>query len=183
MLSFLPRSRRGTACRARVSIHLDVLSSRRDLLFIVLACPTTLPGRSTPCPPHTAPRTRMLGWGAACCAPTCHSVSTTRDLHFAVGASRRVSCVAPHLQPPVKSLRPFTIAPSPTPRRMSVAPNQRRFTLRTCRRQGRRAARHNLAQAGRPGNRRDAPNSEILIVTHFESLDLARYAAQTGVRA
>jgi len=30
---------------------------------------------------------------------------------------------------------------------------------------------------------RDAPNSEILIVTHFESLDLARYAAQTGVRA
>ena len=31
--------------------------------------------------------------------------------------------------------------------------------------------------------RRDAPNAEILIVTHFESLDLARYAAQTGVRA
>jgi DNA-binding NarL/FixJ family response regulator len=31
--------------------------------------------------------------------------------------------------------------------------------------------------------RRDSPNSEILIVTHFESLDLARYAAQTGVRA
>ena len=31
--------------------------------------------------------------------------------------------------------------------------------------------------------RRDAPDSEILIVTHFESLDLARYAAQTGVRA
>src|SRR5271163_878365 len=31
--------------------------------------------------------------------------------------------------------------------------------------------------------RRDVPNSEILIVTHFESLDLARYAAQTGVRA
>jgi DNA-binding NarL/FixJ family response regulator len=31
--------------------------------------------------------------------------------------------------------------------------------------------------------RRDAPESEILIVTHFESLDLARYAAQTGVRA
>ena len=30
--------------------------------------------------------------------------------------------------------------------------------------------------------RRDAPDSEILIVTHFESLDLARYAAQTGVR-
>lgn len=30
--------------------------------------------------------------------------------------------------------------------------------------------------------RRDAPESEILIVTHFESLDLARYAAQTGVR-
>jgi DNA-binding NarL/FixJ family response regulator len=31
--------------------------------------------------------------------------------------------------------------------------------------------------------RRDAPEAEILIVTHFESLDLARYAAQTGVRA
>ncbi len=31
--------------------------------------------------------------------------------------------------------------------------------------------------------RRDSPNSEILIVTQFESLDLARYAAQTGVRA
>jgi len=31
--------------------------------------------------------------------------------------------------------------------------------------------------------RRDAPETEILIVTHFESLDLARYAAQTGVRA
>jgi DNA-binding NarL/FixJ family response regulator len=31
--------------------------------------------------------------------------------------------------------------------------------------------------------RRDAPDAEILIVTHFESLDLARYAAQTGVRA
>jgi DNA-binding NarL/FixJ family response regulator len=31
--------------------------------------------------------------------------------------------------------------------------------------------------------RRDAPDSEILIVTHFESLDLARYAAQAGVRA
>jgi DNA-binding NarL/FixJ family response regulator len=31
--------------------------------------------------------------------------------------------------------------------------------------------------------RRDSPNTEILIVTHFESLDLARYAAQTGVRA
>jgi DNA-binding NarL/FixJ family response regulator len=31
--------------------------------------------------------------------------------------------------------------------------------------------------------RRDTPDSEILIVTHFESLDLARYAAQTGVRA
>ncbi len=31
--------------------------------------------------------------------------------------------------------------------------------------------------------RRDSPNAEILIVTHFESLDLARYAAQTGVRA
>ncbi|MFY9803711.1 MAG: response regulator transcription factor [Candidatus Acidiferrales bacterium] len=31
--------------------------------------------------------------------------------------------------------------------------------------------------------RRDAPESEILIVTHFESLELARYAAQTGVRA
>jgi DNA-binding NarL/FixJ family response regulator len=30
--------------------------------------------------------------------------------------------------------------------------------------------------------RRDAPDAEILIVTHFESLDLARYAAQTGVR-
>jgi DNA-binding NarL/FixJ family response regulator len=30
--------------------------------------------------------------------------------------------------------------------------------------------------------RRDAPQTEILIVTHFESLDLARYAAQTGVR-
>ncbi|MFZ0580169.1 MAG: response regulator transcription factor [Candidatus Acidiferrales bacterium] len=30
--------------------------------------------------------------------------------------------------------------------------------------------------------RREAPESEILIVTHFESLDLARYAAQTGVR-
>jgi two-component system, NarL family, nitrate/nitrite response regulator NarL len=30
--------------------------------------------------------------------------------------------------------------------------------------------------------RRDAPESEILIVTHYESLDLARYAAQTGVR-
>jgi len=30
--------------------------------------------------------------------------------------------------------------------------------------------------------RRDAPQAEILIVTHFESLDLARYAAQTGVR-
>jgi DNA-binding NarL/FixJ family response regulator len=30
---------------------------------------------------------------------------------------------------------------------------------------------------------RDAPDAEILIVTHFESLDLARYAAQTGVRA
>ncbi|MFZ0522781.1 MAG: response regulator transcription factor [Candidatus Acidiferrales bacterium] len=30
--------------------------------------------------------------------------------------------------------------------------------------------------------RRGAPESEILIVTHFESLDLARYAAQTGVR-
>ena len=31
--------------------------------------------------------------------------------------------------------------------------------------------------------RRDSPNCEILIVTHFESLDLARCAAQTGVRA
>jgi len=31
--------------------------------------------------------------------------------------------------------------------------------------------------------RRDAPDAEILIVTHFESLDLARYAAQAGVRA
>ncbi|HEY4949407.1 MAG TPA: response regulator transcription factor [Candidatus Acidoferrales bacterium] len=31
--------------------------------------------------------------------------------------------------------------------------------------------------------RRDVPETEILIVTHFESLDLARYAAQTGVRA
>jgi DNA-binding NarL/FixJ family response regulator len=31
--------------------------------------------------------------------------------------------------------------------------------------------------------RREAPETEILIVTHFESLDLARYAAQTGVRA
>ncbi len=31
--------------------------------------------------------------------------------------------------------------------------------------------------------RRDSPDAEILIVTHFESLDLARYAAQTGVRA
>ena len=31
--------------------------------------------------------------------------------------------------------------------------------------------------------RRDAPEAEILIVTHFEALDLARYAAQTGVRA
>jgi len=31
--------------------------------------------------------------------------------------------------------------------------------------------------------RRDSPNAEILIVTHFESLDLARYAAQAGVRA
>jgi DNA-binding NarL/FixJ family response regulator len=31
--------------------------------------------------------------------------------------------------------------------------------------------------------RRNAPDAEILIVTHFESLDLARYAAQTGVRA
>jgi len=31
--------------------------------------------------------------------------------------------------------------------------------------------------------RRDSPEAEILIVTHFESLDLARYAAQTGVRA
>ena len=31
--------------------------------------------------------------------------------------------------------------------------------------------------------RRDAPQTEILIVTHFESLDLARFAAQTGVRA
>jgi DNA-binding NarL/FixJ family response regulator len=31
--------------------------------------------------------------------------------------------------------------------------------------------------------RRDSPNAEILIVTHFESLDLARYAAQSGVRA
>jgi DNA-binding NarL/FixJ family response regulator len=31
--------------------------------------------------------------------------------------------------------------------------------------------------------RRDSPESEILIVTHFESLDLARYAAQPGVRA
>ena len=30
--------------------------------------------------------------------------------------------------------------------------------------------------------RRDSPDAEILIVTHFESLDLARYAAQTGVR-
>ena len=30
--------------------------------------------------------------------------------------------------------------------------------------------------------RRDSPEAEILIVTHFESLDLARYAAQTGVR-
>jgi CheY-like chemotaxis protein len=30
--------------------------------------------------------------------------------------------------------------------------------------------------------RRDAPEAEILIVTHFESLDLARYAAQAGVR-
>lgn len=30
--------------------------------------------------------------------------------------------------------------------------------------------------------RRDSPECEILIVTHFESLDLARYAAQTGVR-
>jgi DNA-binding NarL/FixJ family response regulator len=30
--------------------------------------------------------------------------------------------------------------------------------------------------------RRDAPECEILIVTHYESLDLARYAAQTGVR-
>jgi len=30
--------------------------------------------------------------------------------------------------------------------------------------------------------RRDAPQAEILIVTHFESLDLARYAAQAGVR-
>jgi len=30
---------------------------------------------------------------------------------------------------------------------------------------------------------RDSPNAEILIVTHFESLDLARYAAQTGARA
>ena len=29
---------------------------------------------------------------------------------------------------------------------------------------------------------RDSPESEILIVTHFESLDLARYAAQAGVR-
>jgi DNA-binding NarL/FixJ family response regulator len=31
--------------------------------------------------------------------------------------------------------------------------------------------------------RRDSPNSEVLIATHFESLDLARFAAQTGVRA
>jgi DNA-binding NarL/FixJ family response regulator len=31
--------------------------------------------------------------------------------------------------------------------------------------------------------RQQAPDSEILIVTHFESLDLARYAAQAGVRA
>jgi DNA-binding NarL/FixJ family response regulator len=31
--------------------------------------------------------------------------------------------------------------------------------------------------------RRDSPDAEILIVTLFESLDLARYAAQTGVRA
>jgi DNA-binding NarL/FixJ family response regulator len=31
--------------------------------------------------------------------------------------------------------------------------------------------------------RRESPDAEILIVTHFESLDLARYAAQTGVRA
>jgi len=30
--------------------------------------------------------------------------------------------------------------------------------------------------------RRDAPQADIRIVTHFESLDLARYAAQTGVR-
>ena len=30
--------------------------------------------------------------------------------------------------------------------------------------------------------RRDAPEAEIRIVTNFESLDLARYAAQTGVR-
>ncbi len=30
--------------------------------------------------------------------------------------------------------------------------------------------------------RRDSPEAEILIVTHFESLDLARYAAQAGVR-
>jgi DNA-binding NarL/FixJ family response regulator len=30
--------------------------------------------------------------------------------------------------------------------------------------------------------RREAPETEILIVTHYQSLDLARYAAQTGVR-
>jgi hypothetical protein len=40
------------------------------------------------------------------------------------------------------------------PRRVSITPNQRRFTLRTCLRQVRREARHKLAQAGRPGKHR-----------------------------